>query len=178
MPGRLGHKTPGSANRSWSGNLEPVDLGAFTERQNTHTSSHHCTHTKLTLRHGQARTRSRGSHRCSPSQLHITLPHCSHMIHTHQHSCSAHSHIDTLRHTHVHTGTLKPRTHSQAHNKPQRQVVVPCTPLKTQVVVQFTHSHTLRYMPTCTHLHTQRHRKLHVGRLRALLYISQPSFLC
>lgn len=41
VPGRLGHKTPGFANRSWRGNVEPAQPGAFAEMQNTRAHSHH-----------------------------------------------------------------------------------------------------------------------------------------
>lgn len=97
MPGRLGHKTPGFANRSWRGNVEPAQPEVFAEMRSLTPSSR-----KLTFRRTGSHKPSDYSHKCSHSQRHIPSFHLT-MYTWYRLTCLASIHIYTPVHT------LKPR---------------------------------------------------------------------
>lgn len=127
VPGRPGHKTSGFANRSWRGNIELAEPGAFAEIQNTRVFTHTIKQ-KLTFRCTGSPKPSDYSHRCSHSQRYTPSLYLT--IHTrYRLTCSASIH--TYRPVH----TLKPR--------------------KTQMVIQFTGGHTAIFQRGNPYTHRQ-----------------------
>lgn len=151
VPGRLGRKTPGSANRGWGGNLESVQPRAFTEMQ----------------KHGGAELSCAHLHRCARVRAHTqactvtpTLPLCTHvpalpdariftLLVTRDTSTCIHEHLlrtrlYTHRHTRADTHTLKPRAHSEVRENPQTRH---CP--DTQGPMQSPRGRMFRFAPTC-----------------------------